>query len=150
MNTLKELVQALASDSNHATTVFNQLATKATTAYVDGQLASTVNISDMGIALSHKHPTITSTTDLAVNHITTKSVEPPSGTTYLQLRTNAVRIGIAVYALLSSARTSFWTSVYISQGQEVNAGLTVGYNHPIVARFTVDAANGNLVAFGTI
>ena len=39
LNTLNELAQALANDPNHATTVFNQLATKATTAYVYGQLA---------------------------------------------------------------------------------------------------------------
>ena len=31
LNTLNELAQALASDPNHATTVFNQLATKAST-----------------------------------------------------------------------------------------------------------------------
>ena len=104
----------------------------------------------MNIALSQKHPTVTSTTDLTVNKIVTKSVEPPSGTTYLQLRTNEVRLGITLYALISSTRTSFWTPVYISQGLEVNPGLTVGYNNPIIARFTVDAANGNVVTFGTI
>ena len=38
LNTLNEVAQALASDPNHATAVFNQLATKATTAYVDEQL----------------------------------------------------------------------------------------------------------------
>ena len=43
--------------------------------------------------------------------------------------------------ITSSTGTGFWTSVYISQGLEVNAGLTVDYNNPIVARFTVDAAN---------
>jgi hypothetical protein len=35
LNTLNELAQALANDPNHATTVFNQLATKASTEYVD-------------------------------------------------------------------------------------------------------------------
>ena len=59
LNTLNELEQALESDPNHATTVFNQLATKATTAHVDEQLANKANISDMNIALSQKNPTIT-------------------------------------------------------------------------------------------
>ena len=104
----------------------------------------------MNIALSHNNPTITSATELTVNKIITKSVEPPSGTTYLQLRTNEVRLCITLYALISPTRTSFWTLVYISQGLEVNAGLTVGYNNPIVARFTVDAANGHVVTLGTI
>ena len=35
LNTLNELAQALANDPEHATTVFNQLATKASIAYVD-------------------------------------------------------------------------------------------------------------------
>ena len=102
------------------------------------------------IALSQKHPTITPTTDITVNNIITKFVEPPSGTTYLQLRTNEVRLCITLYALISSTKTSLWTLVYISQGLEVNAGLIVGYNNPIIARFTVDVANRNVVTFGTI
>ena len=61
-----------------------------------------------------------------------------------------MRLGITLDSLISSARTSVWTPVYISQGPEVNAGLTVGYNNPIVAIFTVDAAHGNVVTFGTI
>ena len=43
LNTLNELAQALANDPNHATTVFAQLATKASTAYVDGQLVLKAN-----------------------------------------------------------------------------------------------------------
>ena len=43
LHTLNELAQALANDPNHATTVFAQLATKATTAYVDGQLVLNAN-----------------------------------------------------------------------------------------------------------
>ena len=104
----------------------------------------------MLIALAQKHPTITSATDLTVHTIITNDVEPPSGTTYLQLRTNEVRLGITLYAFISSTRTSFWALVDITQGLEVNAGLTVGYNSPIVAIFTVDAANGNVMTFGTI
>ena len=87
----------------------------------------------MLIALSQKHPTITTTTDLTVNKTITKSVEPPVGTKNLQLRTNSVMFVITVYASITSTRTSFWTPVYISQGLEVNTGLTVCYNNPIVA-----------------
>ena len=76
----------------------------------------------MNIALSQKHPTITSATYLTVNKIITKSVEPPSGTTNIHLRTNEERLGITLYAIISSTRTSFWTLVYISQGLEVNTG----------------------------
>ena len=136
MNTLKELAQALANDPNHATPVFNQLATKTTTAYVDGllvlnanqattytkvevdtlltpeatkadvdiALASKANLSEMLIALSQKHPTITSTTDIIVSKIITKSVEPPVGTTIVQLRTNNVMFGIAMYASITSTK----------------------------------------------
>ena len=43
LNTLNELAQALASDPNHATTVFNQLATKASTEYVDEKFALKAN-----------------------------------------------------------------------------------------------------------
>ena len=43
LNTLNELAQALANDPFHATTVFAQLATKASTAYVDGQLVLKAN-----------------------------------------------------------------------------------------------------------
>jgi hypothetical protein len=39
LNTLKELANALANDANYATTVQNQLATKANTTYVNEQLA---------------------------------------------------------------------------------------------------------------
>ena len=46
LHTLNELAQALANDQNHATTVFNQLATKATIAYVDGTLALKANQSN--------------------------------------------------------------------------------------------------------
>ena len=113
----------------------------ATQANVDIVLASKANLSDMLIALSQKHPTITSTTVLIVHQIITKSVQPPVGTTILQLRTNSVTFGITAYASITSAKTSFWIPVYISQCLEVNAGLTVGYNKPIVAGFTVDAAN---------
>ena len=43
LNTLYELAQALANDPNHATTVFAQLATKGSTADVDGQLVLKAN-----------------------------------------------------------------------------------------------------------
>ena len=182
LNTLNDLAQALANDPNHATTAFNQLATKATTAYADGQLvrkanqattytkvevdtlltptatqtdvdialASKADLSAMLIALSQKHPTITSTIDLTVNNIITKSLEPPVGTTIVQLRTNSVMFGIRMYASITSTKTSFWTPVYISQGLEVNTGVTVGYNNPFFARLTIDAANRHVVTFGTI
>ena len=104
----------------------------------------------MLIALSQKHLTATSATDLTVNKIITNSVESQSGTTYLQLRTNEVRFGTTVYASITSTKASFSTLVYISQGLELNTGLTVYASNPIVARFTVDAATGNYVSFGTI
>ena len=43
IKTLNELAQALANEPNHATTVFTQLATKAPTAYVDGQFVLKAN-----------------------------------------------------------------------------------------------------------
>jgi len=85
-----------------------------------------------------------------VNKIITKSVEPPVGTTILQLRNNSVTFGITAYASITSTKTSFWTPVYISQGLEISTGLTVGYHNPIIATFTVDVANGNAVTFGPI
>ena len=130
--------------------VINILAPKVVKADVDIELATKANLSEMLIALSQKHPTITSATDLTVNKIITNSVEPQAGTTYLQLRTNEVRFGTTLYASITSTKASFWTPVYISQGLELNTGLTVGYSNPIVARFTVDAATGNVVSFGTI
>jgi hypothetical protein len=59
-----------------------------------------------------------------------------------------VILGITLYAL-SSTTTRFWTPVYISQGLEVNAGLIVGYNSPIIAIFALDAANGNVMTLNT-
>ena len=55
-----------------------------------------------------------------------------------------------MYASITSTRARFRTPVYISQGLEANTEITVSYNSPIVARFTVDAAHGNVVTFGTI
>ena len=43
LNTLNESAQALANDPNHATPVFNQLATKSTTSYVDGRIVLKAN-----------------------------------------------------------------------------------------------------------
>ena len=54
----------------------------------------------MNIALPQKNPTITAATDLTFNKIITKYVEPPSGTTYLKIRTNEVILGIVLYALI--------------------------------------------------
>ena len=93
----------------------NLLTPKAATSYVDAQLLLKANLSDMLTALSHKHPTITSATDLTVNNIIANSVEPQAGTTYLQLRTNAVKFGTTLYAPITLTKASFWTPVYISE-----------------------------------
>jgi len=77
LNTLSELAQALANDPNHARTVFNQLATKATTAYVDGQLAckasqfTTYTMTPVDNALAGKQPASTASTALGLASITT-------------------------------------------------------------------------------
>ena len=42
------------------------------------------------------------------------------------------------------------TLVYISQGLELNTGLTVGVENPMSARFTVDGTGGNVVTVRTI
>ncbi|MFM7982438.1 MAG: hypothetical protein ACKPKO_24265, partial [Candidatus Fonsibacter sp.] len=76
MNTLSELAQALANDPNRATTVFNQLATKATTAYVDGQLSvkanqsNTYTMTQVDNSLAGKQPSITWSTALGLASIT--------------------------------------------------------------------------------
>jgi hypothetical protein len=80
LNTLNELAQALASDPNHATTVFNQLATKASIAYVDDKLdlksnqATTYTKKETDDLLATKQPTITSATNLTVNTLTATKV----------------------------------------------------------------------------
>ena len=61
-----------------------------------------------------------------------------------------MRFGTTLSASRTSTKAGFWTLVYISQGLELNTGLTVGYSNPIVARLTVDAATGNVVSFGRI
>ncbi|MFM7988184.1 MAG: hypothetical protein ACKPKO_53615, partial [Candidatus Fonsibacter sp.] len=76
LNTLNELAQALANDPNHAATVFNQLATTATTAYVDEQLvlkanqSNTYTVTQVDNALAGKQPWITSSTALGLASIT--------------------------------------------------------------------------------
>jgi hypothetical protein len=57
LNTLKELANALANDANYATTVQNQLATKANTTYVDTQVA-TLNNAITGKADSANLPSV--------------------------------------------------------------------------------------------
>ncbi|MFM7986626.1 MAG: hypothetical protein ACKPKO_45655, partial [Candidatus Fonsibacter sp.] len=76
LNTLNELAQALANDPNHATCVFNQLATKAATAYADGQLAlkaiqsNTYTMTQVDNAPAGKQPSITSSTALGLGSST--------------------------------------------------------------------------------
>ncbi|MFM7980791.1 MAG: hypothetical protein ACKPKO_15875, partial [Candidatus Fonsibacter sp.] len=73
LNALNELAQALANDPNRATTVFNQLATKATTAYVVGQPVLKANQSNtytVDNALAGKQTSITSSTALGLASIT--------------------------------------------------------------------------------
>jgi hypothetical protein len=156
LNTLSELAQALANDPNHATTVFNQLATKATTAYVDGQLvlkanqSNTYTMTQVDSALAGKHPLLTATSDITINRLYAKSIEPPTGTTSIQFRSNSVSFGITAYASIRSTLASFFVPVYMTQGLEINTSLKVGNGDPITAMFTVAAATGNIVTFGTI
>ncbi|MFM7983276.1 MAG: hypothetical protein ACKPKO_28540, partial [Candidatus Fonsibacter sp.] len=66
----------MANDPNHARTVFNQLAMKATTAYVDGQFAlqanqsNTYTMTQVDHALAGKQPSSTSSTALGFASIT--------------------------------------------------------------------------------
>ena len=85
LNTLNELAQALASDPDHATTVFNQLATKASIAYVDDKLdlksnqATTYTKTETDDLLTTKQNNITASTDLIVSSLTAQSyVSSPS------------------------------------------------------------------------
>ena len=95
------------------TTVFNQLATKATTAYVDEQLvlkaneSNTYTMNQVDSALAGKHPLLTSASDLTNTRLYVKSIEPPAGTTTLQFRTNNVSFGITAYASIRSTLASF-------------------------------------------
>ena len=68
---------------------------------VEIELDKKANLLGILIALSQKHPLLTSTSDLTSNKLFAKSVEPPVGTTTLQLRTNSVTIGIAAYASIT-------------------------------------------------
>ena len=85
LNALNELAQALASDPDHATTVFNQLATKVSIAYVDDKLdlksnqATTYTKTETDNLLATKQNNITASTDLIVSSLTTQSyVSSPS------------------------------------------------------------------------
>ncbi|MFM7989250.1 MAG: hypothetical protein ACKPKO_59045, partial [Candidatus Fonsibacter sp.] len=60
LDTLNELANALADDANYAATIQNQLALKAPITYVDSQRAM-------------KQPTITSSTDLTINKLITRT-----------------------------------------------------------------------------
>ena len=85
LNTLNELAQALASDPDHATTAFNQLATKATTAYVDEQLvikanqATTPTKTETDNLLATQQNNITASTYLTVASLAAQSyISSPS------------------------------------------------------------------------
>jgi hypothetical protein len=101
-------------------------------------------------ALAGKHPLLTATSDITVNRLYAKSIEPPAGTTTLQFRTNHVSFGIPAYASIRSTLARFWILVYMTQGFAINTILKVGNGGPITAMFTVTAATGDIVTLGTI
>ena len=93
--------------------VDNLLTPKAIKADVDIELAKKANVSDMAIALSHNHTLLTATSDLTIYRLYAKSIEPPAGTTIIQLRTNTISFGTTAYATITSTGyTCLRTGVY--------------------------------------
>ena len=144
LNTLNELAQSLAIDPNHATTVFNQLATKATTAYVDGQLALKVNqsntytISQVDNALAGKQPLITSSSILSLASITATGlvtanklisnyIEPPASGGSIFIRSDVIGFGRTAFMTASSDSISAYAPIRADKGLRVLSGITSGY-----------------------
>ena len=99
LDTLNELANALAGDANSAATIQNQLALKAPITYVDSQLAL-------------KQPTITSSTDLTINKLITRTWGTPTGFTDLRIQAGEVFFGNTIWLTATSIAIKFFVPAY--------------------------------------
>ena len=101
-----------------------------------------------------KQPTITSSTDLTINKLITRTLEPPTGFTDLQIKADQVYSGNIVWLTATSISVKFWAPVYVDQGITVQNGLSIGmYNAGSPNQFAQTASitqTGNIATQGTI
>ena len=111
LDTLNELANALADDANYAATIQNQLALKAPITYVDSQLAL-------------KQPTITSSTDLTINKLITRTWGTPTGFTDLRIQADEVYFGNTIWLTATSIAVKFFVPAYAVEGLFIGDSVT--------------------------
>ena len=104
--------------------------------------------------LSGKQNTITSSTDLTINKLITRTWEPPTGFTDVQIKADQVYVGNPVWLTATSISAKFWSPVYVDQGITVQNGLSIGmYSAGRPNQFAQTASisqNGNITTQGAI
>ncbi|MFM7982611.1 MAG: hypothetical protein ACKPKO_25140, partial [Candidatus Fonsibacter sp.] len=104
--------------------------------------------------LAQKQPTITPSTNLAVNKLTKRSWEPPAGFTDVQTKADQVYSGNTVWLSATSISAKIWSPVYVDQGITVQNGLSICmYNAGSPNKFAQTASitqTGDITTQGTI
>ena len=116
LDTLNEINNSLADDAKFATASQNQLALKASSTYVDSQLAL-------------KQPTRTPATKLAINKLITITWESPTGFMYVQIKAYRF-LGNTIWLSATSTAVKFWSVVYAEKGTRASNGITIGIGDP--------------------
>ncbi|MFM7987723.1 MAG: hypothetical protein ACKPKO_51270, partial [Candidatus Fonsibacter sp.] len=73
--------------------------------------------------LAQKQPTITSSTNLAVNNLTTISWELSAGFTDVHTKADQVYFGNPVWLTATSLSAKIWSPVYVEQGISIQVGI---------------------------
>jgi len=153
---------ALAPKANQSTTytktaVDNLLTPKLTVSYLNEQLAlkatqaTTYTKTETDNLLATEQATITSATNLTVNKLITRNIDPPpAGFTDISLNANEAYLRNPVWLSTTSAAVNFWSSVYRGQGLKVPNSFAIGYQSSSIPNTATIAQNGNITTQATI
>ncbi|MFM7983584.1 MAG: hypothetical protein ACKPKO_30090, partial [Candidatus Fonsibacter sp.] len=83
------------------------------------------------------------------NKIISRTWEPPTDFTDVQIKADQVYFGNPVWLSATSLSAKFWSPVYIDQGIKIHNGLSIGYDSLQADTATI-AQNGNITTQGTI
>ena len=100
--------------------------------------------------IATKQPTITSATNLTVNKLITRNIEPPVGFTDISLNADTVYFGNTVWLTATSTIVKFWIPCYFDQGIKANRGFMIGYDASTHDHTLIIDQNGNITTQGTI
>ena len=112
LNSWTMLANSLATDANYAAAIQSQLATRATVTSVTSGLAA-------------KQP-LSSSSDLAIGKLITRTWTPPTGITDTTIESNTVYLGNPIWLSATYTQVQFWSLVDIDQGLKVSNGLLAG------------------------